>query len=51
MILTRFEDNARTSQTLLNMNVEWRITLTDAMAKLWELLQSGSSVESSGYSL
>lgn len=44
LILDRFEEYVRALQILVNANVEWSMTLTDDMAKLWKLLKGVRSV-------
>lgn len=37
--LARFEENVRALQTLVSANVEQKVTLTDAMMRIRELLE------------
>lgn len=46
-----FEEHVRALQTLVSANVERNVTLTEAMAKVRELLGSGRSYNKSGYSM
>lgn len=41
LTLARFEEHIRSLQTLVNANVDRKVTFTGAMAKIMELLESG----------
>lgn len=45
-IIACIEEHARALQTLANANVELKVALTDAVAKIRELLESGRSMKS-----
>lgn len=47
LILARVEEHARALQTQDNAKVERMVTLTDAMVKIIELLESGRSINRS----
>lgn len=47
----RFEEHIRSLQKLVNANAEWKVSLTDAMAKTRELLKSPRSIDVLGYSV
>lgn len=51
LILDRFEKHVRALRTLVNANVEQKVTLTDAMARIRELLESARSIDCLGYSI
>lgn len=50
-ILAGVEGHLRTSETLVNENVYWMVMLTDVMAKVRELRNSGRSKYRWGYLL
>lgn len=50
-ILDRFEEHVHALQALVNTNVERKGPLTDAVAKIRQLLESGRSINCSEYSL
>lgn len=51
LICARFEEHVCALQTLVDANVEQKVTLTDVMATVRELLESVRSSNKSDYSL
>lgn len=43
--LAHFGEHVRILQTLVYVNEERRVSLTESMAKIWELLESGHSID------
>lgn len=50
-VLARFEKHVCTLQNLVNANVERRVTVTDGIAKIGELLSSDRSFNKLDYSV
>lgn len=49
LILTFFAEHVRALRTLVIANVERKMKLMDAVAKLWQQLDSASSIDRRGY--